>query len=95
MVVGSFLCLLQQAFYGDEMDNFFAQKICHDSFTHQSKQRRFYAIQGVYGFETITQEVGARDFLQAWELEIFQPIFVLLGKREREIDVCAWEPEFC
>jgi hypothetical protein len=51
-------------------------------------------MQGVYGFETITQEVGARDFLQAWELEFFQPIFVLLGKREREINVCVWEPEF-
>jgi hypothetical protein len=34
-------------------------------------------MQGVYGFEIITQEVGARDFLQAWELEFFQPIFVL------------------
>ncbi len=73
---------------------FLLQTICHDSFTHQSKQRSFYAMQGVYGFETITQEVGARDFLQAWELEFFQPIFVLWGKQEREIDVCAWEPEF-
>jgi hypothetical protein len=60
---GLFSMPLQQAFFGDEMDNFFAQTNCHDSVTHQSKQRRFYAIQGVYGFETITQEVGPRVFM--------------------------------
>ncbi len=54
-------------------------------------------MQGVYGFgfETITQEVGARDFLQAWELEFSSPYLFSEGKEKEKLMYVRGNENIC